>query len=52
MSLAKNLVKGIATISFAKQAINRVFNMTTEQVMEFCFRLYAEVYLDRDMQGS
>jgi enoyl-CoA hydratase len=48
MKLARRLAKGPASISFAKQAINKAFDMEIGQAMEFASALYGEVYKTRD----
>ena len=48
VSLARELANASAAVSFAKKAINRAFDMTTEEAMEFSSRLYGEVYRTSD----
>ena len=46
--LAKKISKGPAAINFAKQAINKAFDLDIGQAMKFSSKLYAEVYKTQD----
>lgn len=46
--LAKKISKGPAAINFAKQAINKAFDLDIGQAMKLSSKLYAEVYKTQD----
>ena len=44
IEVAERISQGAAAISFAKKAINRAFDMESEEAMTYLSKLYGEVY--------